>query len=138
MELMIVTKDNRDAVILALKEAAKDKKYWLGIGFGRITNIEDPAIDWFRGAGTFERIVSISFSENIYHDGIEISHINEVEKGTKAVPSASIIPYGAELKIDGADILYFTNNRLISPRGGTGLYMEWTEARHEMYKVKGK
>ncbi len=132
MKSCILTKENLETLVRELAEFTKDRNYWLGISCGRIEHVEDPSHDWFRGVGTFERVVKLSFYENHNGYGIQIRHINSVDN-LSVTPEDDIIFFGSEIIINGNDLLYFENNRNISPSGDTCLYMEWTVSRNEKY-----
>lgn len=132
METCILSKENLQQMIKRLTELTKDKKYWIGIAYGRIESAEHPSHDWFRGVGTFERIVHLSISENHLDYGLQIHHFNAINH-SPVEPRDSVICFGAEIIIDGNDLLYYENNRHMSPRGGTCLYMEWTLPRNKKY-----
>lgn len=132
METYILSKDNLQQMIRKITEITNDKKYWMGVATDRIESAEDPTHDWFRGVGTFERIVYLSISENHLDYGIQITHLNAVDH-SPVIPRDDVIKYGAEIMIDGNDLLYFENNIHISPKGGTCIYMEWTPPRNEKY-----
>lgn len=133
MESFILTKENKQEILNKLTEFVKDKKYWIGITYGRIESAEDPSHDWFRGVGNFERIVRLRIYENHHDHGLQIDHINAVDSSC-VVPRDDIILYGAEIILAGNDLLYYEDNKHISPQGGTNLYMEWTMKRNEFYK----
>ena len=132
METIILTKENQADVMSKLNELSKDRKYWIGIASSRIESVEDESHDWFRGVGTFERIVRLRIYENHNGRGLQINHVNTIDN-TSVIPEDDTIQYGSELMIDGGDILYYEHSRPCSPRGVTNLYMEWTKERSNKY-----
>ena len=132
MKSIILTKNNKDELILKLNDVSNGRKYWIGVATGRIESVEDPSHTWFKGVGTFERIVYLRFKENKHGHGIQIDHINAVSE-VPVIPDDDTIRYGSEIMFDDGDVFYYEDNSRISPRGGTNLYMEYSKERYEKY-----
>lgn len=109
------------------------KKYWSDVAFGRIESVDGPEnIDLFRGGGTFERIFTARAHETDFGFILEYTHV-----GSCLVPSKShyFTQWGPqEIIVSGNDVFIVEeNNTCIGPKGGTSVYMEFTQARYDFY-----
>lgn len=137
MKKIILTPENIDEIIGILNTTFDTKKYWLGLGMGKCETIQGEGTDWFCGKGTFERIIYLKAVPSKYREHpIQIVHKSAINE-LPVVPNDMHIKFGSEIMIIDSDVLIFEDEKMISKRGGTHLYMEWTVSRNEYY-LSGK
>ena len=137
MEAIKLTPETVDEIIEILTKTMEGKIYWSSVGFGEIKSVEDcPDIDWFRGRGVFERIFTTSICKTKKNGFLKFVYNH---KGSTLIPAEEVFPfcYDTYVSVVGNDVFLFQKNNIyISKRGGTDIFMEWTEERHNKYKNK--
>ncbi|HRH30623.1 MAG TPA: hypothetical protein PK886_00960 [Candidatus Paceibacterota bacterium] len=122
-----------DLIIKDINKLVADKKYWIGSGSGKLDSAEDATVDWFRGVGTFERVVYLKAHEDKHGSGLVIIHLNAVDNSS-VIPENCFASFGSEIRFVNNDLLIYEPKHMASPRGCTNIYMEWTKDRFEKYQ----